>query len=189
MNLYEELGLNSNATLSEIKQRYRELAQIYHPDKGGDEEKFKRISLAYEILSDPIRRKNYDENKNFDDKPSLRSQAVNQLSNLFFSVIQNYNCVEGNLIETLKTETERMKQSAINDSVLCKKYIYNLEIAKQKLKIKDSEKEDIILSFLELQINTRKNEQSLFEHRIELTNEMLNILENYTYGFLEIPKN
>ena len=62
MNLYDELELSKDCTSEEIKQKYRLLAQIYHPDKAvfGDEEKFKRIKLAYETLSDPVKRAEYD---------------------------------------------------------------------------------------------------------------------------------
>lgn len=60
-DLYEVLGVDKNATDSEIKKAYRKLALQYHPDKNqGDkiaEAKFKEISAAYETLSDQIREK------------------------------------------------------------------------------------------------------------------------------------
>lgn len=61
---YEVLGVPRDATIDEIKRAYRKLAMEYHPDKNpGDpvcEEKFKRISEAYGILSDPQKRAAYD---------------------------------------------------------------------------------------------------------------------------------
>lgn len=61
---YETLGLSRNATLEEIKSSYRRLALKYHPDKNpGDrvsEEQFKRISEAYQVLSDHEKRQLYD---------------------------------------------------------------------------------------------------------------------------------
>ncbi|KAL5367121.1 DNAJ like chaperone [Cryptosporidium parvum] len=59
--LYEILEVSQEATLSEIKKAYRRLAIKHHPDKGGDQEKFKEVSRAYEVLSDPEKRKIYDE--------------------------------------------------------------------------------------------------------------------------------
>ena len=76
MNPYEELGVSKNATTEEIKQRYRILAQLHHPDKGGDEEIFKRIKLAYEILSDFIRRKEYDSTGKMDQARDVRNEAL-----------------------------------------------------------------------------------------------------------------
>ena len=48
---YETLGLNNTATKEEVKAAYKKLVKVHHPDKGGDEEKFKEISEAFEILS------------------------------------------------------------------------------------------------------------------------------------------
>lgn len=60
MNHYEILGVNKNATQDEIKKQFRKLAQTHHPDKGGDVKKFQEISEAYEVLSDPSKRSQYD---------------------------------------------------------------------------------------------------------------------------------
>jgi len=66
---YEVLGVNRNANDKDIKQAYRKLARKYHPDVNpGDtsaEAKFKEINAAYEVLSDPEKRKKYDQ---FGDK-------------------------------------------------------------------------------------------------------------------------
>jgi len=62
---YEILGVNKDATPDDIKRSYRKLAQKHHPDRNkGDkasEEKFKEINGAYEVLSDPKKRQQYDQ--------------------------------------------------------------------------------------------------------------------------------
>ncbi len=62
MDYYEILGVDRNASQDEIKKAFRKLAHKYHPDKaGGDEKKFKEINEAYQILSNPEKRKQYDQ--------------------------------------------------------------------------------------------------------------------------------
>jgi molecular chaperone DnaJ len=62
--LYKTLGVSKKASDEEIKKAYRKLARKYHPDRNPDdpvaEEKFKEISAAYDTLSDPEKRKEYD---------------------------------------------------------------------------------------------------------------------------------
>ncbi|KAI8885735.1 DnaJ-domain-containing protein [Backusella circina FSU 941] len=70
VDYYEVLGLSQDATEQEIKKAYRKLALRYHPDKNPSSEaadKFKDISQAYEILSDPDNRKIYDNRDNIND--------------------------------------------------------------------------------------------------------------------------
>ena len=64
MDYYEALGVKKDSSAQDIKKVYRKLAMKYHPDRNKDdkeaEEKFKKISEAYAVLSDPEKRKQYD---------------------------------------------------------------------------------------------------------------------------------
>jgi curved DNA-binding protein len=60
MDYYETLGLKRGASSEEIKKAYRSLAMKHHPDRGGDEKKFKEISQAYDVLSDPQKKQMFD---------------------------------------------------------------------------------------------------------------------------------
>src|SRR3989344_5629804 len=61
-DFYTTLGVPKSASQDEIKKAYRKLAHQHHPDKqGGDENKFKEINEAYQVLSDPQKRSQYDQ--------------------------------------------------------------------------------------------------------------------------------
>lgn len=59
-NYYDILGVDKKATQDDVKKAFRKLAQKHHPDKGGDESKFKEITEAYSVLSDEKKRREYD---------------------------------------------------------------------------------------------------------------------------------
>jgi len=112
-SFYDILGVSENANTDEIKKVYRKLAVEHHPDKGGDEEKFKRISEAYDVLGDEEKRKKYDhQRKNpfsnmggggfnpFDDlfntfNQGQRRQTVpDKVIDLELTAIESYNGVD-----------------------------------------------------------------------------------------------
>ncbi|XP_046993030.1 dnaJ homolog subfamily C member 16 [Schistocerca americana] len=74
-NPYQILGIHRRATLQEIRKAYKQLAKEWHPDKNSDpaaENKFVEINQAYELLTDPERRKKYDNFGITEETPPLR---------------------------------------------------------------------------------------------------------------------
>jgi DnaJ-class molecular chaperone len=60
MDYYSILGINKNASEQDIRKAYKKLSMKHHPDRGGNEEQFKKINEAYSTLKDPQRRSAYD---------------------------------------------------------------------------------------------------------------------------------
>lgn len=60
-DFYKVLGVPQSATQDDIRKAYRMLSKQLHPDSGGDEEKFKEVSAAYDVLGDKAKRKEYDD--------------------------------------------------------------------------------------------------------------------------------
>jgi molecular chaperone DnaJ len=98
-DFYKILEIDQNATDKEIARAYRKLAKKYHPDvNSGNEAKFKDISLAYEVLSDPNKRKEYDEIRNLTKTAGFRTNysntrgspfRIDDISDLFGSIFKN----------------------------------------------------------------------------------------------------
>jgi len=180
MNPYTELDVPVDASLETIKQRYRTLAQMHHPDKGGDEELFKRIKLAYEILSDPIRRKQYDITGET-TTTNAKDEAVQNLVQILLHVVPNFNVDQDDLIHIAEMETRTMLDLVNKDIGVTERYILNLEKVLSKLRIK-TEGENILSSFIVNQVKQRKQELVTFQHRVQVCNLMLEILKDYEYG-------
>lgn len=100
MSLYDTLNVTPEADQPEIKKAYRRAAAKAHPDKdGGSNEQFHQIQVAYDVLSDPQRRKQYDQTGQTDEKP--QSVAESRLLQLFNTIIQGESFT-GDIIATCR---------------------------------------------------------------------------------------
>jgi molecular chaperone DnaJ len=94
MSYYNILGVDKKASSTDIKSAYRKLCKIHHPDKGGDETKFKEISEAYDILSDDQKRMQYDRygstsNNNNQNRYQSHGFDMNDIFNNFGDIFGN----------------------------------------------------------------------------------------------------
>ena len=80
---YKILGVDKNASKDEIKKAYRTLVRTKHPDKGGSEEEFQNIQLAYDTLSDENKRKVYDEYGEEGIKEGMTGEEPTDIFDLF----------------------------------------------------------------------------------------------------------
>lgn len=189
MDLYQELELDQHCTSEQIKNQYRNLAQRHHPDKGGDADRFQRIKFAYEVLIDTVRRQEYDKTGSTQDFKDLQVEAVEYLSKIFHTVIHNFDPQQGDLVQIMKNEVLHLKNLLLQDIETCNKFIISLEVMRDKIKIIDEYQENILLSFIKSQLEARLSDLKIFERRTKLADCMYRILENYHYGFFELPQN
>jgi curved DNA-binding protein CbpA len=90
--LYEVLGLLKDALPRDIKAAYRSLAQKHHPDKGGDTVRFQEVQEAYDVLSDPQRRADYDATGSTrSNGPPIRDQAMAEFGAMLNALMCNPN--------------------------------------------------------------------------------------------------
>lgn len=114
-NYYSTLGISKDADIKKIKTAFRRLARQYHPDLNpGDSisaEKFKQISQAYDVLSDPTKRRRYDLRFSFNQRPT-NTQYTNRQTSSYHSgpkTAQDFY-----LRGTLRTQKKEYRQ-AIED--------------------------------------------------------------------------
>jgi len=184
MNPYTELDVSITASTEEIKQRYRTLAQMHHPDKGGDEEMFKRIKLAYEILSDPVRRKQYDITGET-TTTNAKDEAISNIIQIILHVVPNFNADEEDLIKIAESEANAMLEMVKNDILNTEMQIQRFEKVLKKLRIK-TKGENVLESIIKKQIDQRKKDLILFHKNVKVCMLMLEILKDYEYGLLNI---
>ena len=180
MSPYEELGLTFSATSEEIKQRYKSLAQIHHPDRGGDEEKFKRIKLAYEILIDPKLRHEYDTTGKINNDRTPRSCAIEDICHLARCLIPTINPEHDDLIFMMKARVNGFRANISQNIKTHNSYIINSQKIVDRIKRKD-DGENMIRHIAEIQLQQLKNELNVFNKQLEVNDEMLLILEDYRY--------
>ena len=180
-NLYDELELPKNCTSEEIKQKYRTLAQIHHPDKGGDEEKFKRIKSAYETLSDPIKRAHYDSTGEHYDVAGIDTEVITRLSNMISHFTQIINPDLDDLILKMKVDINQAQQQTHGAIAECHIVIKKLTTISKKIKLK-KDGENLLKSFVDKKIAHKKSELALYERSLLVFNKMLEVLEEYHYS-------
>jgi curved DNA-binding protein CbpA len=180
--LYDELELPTNCTQDEIKQKYRTLAQVHHPDKGGSEDKFKRIKLAYEILSDIDKRAHYDSTGQHYEDAGIDNEIMTRFSNMVSHHTQHLNPEIDDLILKMKVdlyEAQRNTNNAINE---CDNSIRKFNIISKKIKLKKDEGENFLKSIVETKITQKQNELAGHKRTMIVFIKMLDILENYHYS-------
>jgi len=108
--LYEILGVEVNATKADIKKAYRSLAKKYHPDKkGGDEEMFKQIQKAYDVLGNDKRREHYDRTG---DTETVQNGPEKILMAIFSALIESddfHGNIIGRIVEKLNAEVHSIR--------------------------------------------------------------------------------
>ena len=81
---YDLLGVNKDASTDDIKKAYKKNALKHHPDRGGDENKFKELSKAYEVLVDDNKRQMYDQMGEEGLSNNMNFQSPDDIFSMFF---------------------------------------------------------------------------------------------------------
>lgn len=185
MNPYKILNVKEAASAENIKKAYREKAKETHPDAGGTNEDFQRLSAAYAVLSDPKARKRYDRTGSTAPKPNVREQAKTKLAGLMIKIIERhakmtadkgspiYWDLKGEILAALHGERDgnKAKLENVRTSI---KYVRRIEA---KLKKGDGFLNAVLLEQV-------KGMESLVEGirtELSITKKAIRIMERYKF--------
>ncbi len=180
-SLYDDLELPKTCTSEEIKQKYRILAQLHHPDKGGDVEKFKRMKLAYEVLSDPIKREHYDSTGDHYNDVNLDSEVMGRLAVMVSQFVQHINPEFDDLILKMKIEIRALQQLTTNAIIECNELIAKFNIISKKIRLK-KEGENLLKLVVDKKVLGLHNEVINHKRGLIVFSRMLEVLDDYHYS-------
>ncbi len=193
-NFYIQLGLKKNATKNEIKSAYRLLAKKYHPDTGGDNEKFLALQLAWETLNDPQKKAIYDQSLGSDE-----SYTVSKNKN-WSSDLKNKKNISTNKDQDIKDWIKKI-YNPINRFISQVTKPLNDEIKKLSADPYDDELMNAFSLYLSESRNKIEKASSLFKsqavpssissigldlyHCFSQVQDALDELDRYTQGYVD----
>ncbi len=158
MNPYEVLNVPEDADKKTIRKAYQKAAREAHPDKGGDNDDMVEINAAYRLLSDPEKRKRYDETG--DDgigraEMTFEQHVRNVLLQMFAQAVQK----PGNLLERAREGFEEAVDSLEGQRRQLEDAIEQLRGRRTKIKVKKKDAENVAHMIIDNQI--AKAEQNI----------------------------
>ena len=190
---YETLGVDQEATTEEIKKAYRKKANKLHPDKGGSEEEFAELSIAYKVLVDPDQRKKYDSTGIDDGMADEVKAAINFIHDQFATIIKEMCAAYKNSTEIeftdlsiqarVKSYVSKRMFEETQQIELCDVAIRTLQKLKPKVKFTKRKKSKCSRDLFsaanaELEENAR-NSKAQHEANFKMLKMALAILEDY----------
>lgn len=170
LTFYDILNVTPESTPEEIKKAFRGLSIIHHPDKGGDHEEFNTILKAYETLSDPILKAEYD----------LYGTDKVQILNIAMTIFKDVMSADpADISETLKC-------SKIEDMIQIDRTISGLQKGSDKLdktlsRVKEAPAYDFIKESLETEKANIRLQIEQFKENKSLTESAYGLLSEYSF--------
>lgn len=174
---YKDLDVPVDATGDEIKKAFREKSKEVHPDKGGSEDEFKEIQLAYSVLSDDEKRRRYDSTG--EDEPE-QTHMVGLCIQIFKGALdQNPDDIMDGIEYVADGIINNLKSSISSLRVKIKK---NNKVISR---IEKAPAHDFLKLVLETEIKADEKMIVINQKRIEDTEEALSLLSGYSFSVNE----
>lgn len=178
-NPYETLGVKRDASPDEIKKAHRRGVRAKHPDRGGKKEDFHKVQEAYEILSDPERKKLYDETG------KTASSSVNipmEVSNLICQMVNEGNVKTMDFVELARQSIEASIVRMAKEIEILQKRADKFEEAAIRMK----SKEPVVIEMLKQTAALQMSSIDALSAKMDLGRQMLEFLEGCSYQ-VDVP--
>lgn len=179
-DLYNVLGVNSDATEAEIKKAFKKKAKSSHPDTGGSDEAFKILVQARDVLSDAERRNRYD-NGESDSIRSPEAEAVQILAQVFGRALEK---VTGNQVLRVEDVVSDIIYNEKGDLRTHQARLQLAIIAAQELRPRVSSTDCVNLyhGVIDQRIEALKRQIEDAENKCKVFDLVTKLVEVYTYN-------
>jgi len=185
--LYELLSVKPDATLEEIRVAYRRKAMRYHPDReNGDEAHFKRVKDAYEILSDPDRRKRYDETGETEERKTPVEEMLNSLVETVLAEIDTKAVKYIDVVEIFRSCVQREIKSVGRKKKELLEDGDKFEEIRARISSTSEKATNIFLSVVDRNINTINHKLNHLEDIETYLHEVNTLVDTYVYNVDEM---
>jgi curved DNA-binding protein CbpA len=188
-DLYKILGIPKDADKQAIKKAYRKKSMSTHPDKGGTPERFALVKKSYDVLSDDVKRRKYDDTGEIDEgTPDNKfSDLGNIIANIFNQVLQacaqqGKSPIEMDMIGSMKQTLSQ----AISELQKQKRIMENVLATDKKLQGRFKKKENadnLMENIIKFRISELSNNLRRIEKQIADSKEAKEFLADYSFKF------
>ncbi len=176
MTHYETLGVARDASPAEIKRAWRRASSAAHPDReGGSQERQQAINRAYEVLSDPDRRADYDATGEDRQKPSIDQEAHESLVQLLSGML----AAEGDLLTHAHAVVDQAREQLLSNVLARKNQVDKLGSRRGKVRRKDNGADNLVEHLIEARITALEGEIRLLEHGLRVNAALKQALQAY----------
>lgn len=184
MSLYDELGVPKDADKATIRRAYRKRAQKKHPDKGGSIEQFHAIQIAYDVLTDDDRRREYDATGEIGRASDARSDAISQIAAIMMQIIENEDVDETDIKSEIIEAIKRVVASVNRSEAATMQAIEKRERVLKRIKVKRG-KANMLAQLVRADIDVKKRSLEVYAKDLAKASLMLEILADYSYEVAE----
>jgi DnaJ-class molecular chaperone len=178
-NLYDILEITEEATQDEIKKAYRKLSKENHPDVGGNEDDFKDIAIAYDILSKPERRAEYDATGKTDFKDPFIAKMSEFIQHMLIPALES----NPDFIDPIDLAKDVIKESIVKAVSIKEKIKSSIKALEKKSKkvIRNDGKDNLVLMMINVKLKVYHKDIINVENELELLGRLKEDFSNYSY--------